>query len=242
MKKYFAVAVSFWLVGFLTGRVDGESTAPVVVELNGIASFFGVQQAFFELRLPVGGTFGLSPGETKHGITLLAIDSSAMRVLIENGGQQQSLSLSSAPALTETMLSADSNESAGGLDETGKVAINPNLPGNPGWGTLPAETVGGAISPGEKFSAALNGPNPALRLKDQAGTDWYQEAMSIEESRRNTAEAVLAGQMTPWPLTPLTPDGTPANLISKDGLFWNHMPGFLNRSMTGDVSAISYGK
>jgi hypothetical protein len=58
----------------------------------------------------------------------------------------------------------------------------------------------------------------------------------IEENRQNTVQDVLSGQMTPWPLTPLTPAGTPANLISNDGLFANHMPNPYHFAMVGDLS------
>jgi hypothetical protein len=49
--------------------------------------------------------------------------------------------------------------------------------------------------------------------------------MVIEQSRASTTQEVLAGDMTPWPRTPLTPPGTHANLVGQEVFFSNHMPG-----------------
>lgn len=78
----------------------------------------------------------------------------------------------------------------------------------------------------QESPARLNGPNPAAALKDQSSADWYQDSASMEKHRLETAQSVLAGEMDPWPLTPLTPAGTPASLISDDAIYANHLPGF----------------
>ena len=70
-----------------------------------------------------------------------------------------------------------------------------------------------------------NGSVPAVAVQDQSSQEWYVESMVIEQSRASTTQEVLAGDMTPWPRTPLTPPGTPANLVGQEVFFSNHMPG-----------------
>lgn len=238
MKISFTLTVSL-LATSLLASVAGSAVTLVPVELNGIVSFFGVRQAFFALDQGSGDNFALAVGESKYGVKLLAIDTTVNLVQIENGGQRQSLRICAAPNLTG-LTGPLSSSAAGGPDEAGNVdleKIDPRLPGNPGFGTLPP-LAAGAAPKSQPSPADVNGANPAARLKDQAGASWYQEAQSIEENRRNSAAQVLAGEMPPWPLTPLTPAGTPANLIGKDGLFGNHMPDFLTHTMVGDPAVV----
>jgi hypothetical protein len=113
------------------------------------------------------------------------------------------------------------------------------LAGNPGWGTLPRignnstsnqNSTSDPNSPSGQSSAPnANGVDPVIALKDQSNNGWYQESASIEQNRLETAQSVLAGEMTPWPRTPLTPAGTPANLIAGETFFANHIPGFVQQ-------------
>jgi hypothetical protein len=57
---------------------------------------------------------------------------------------------------------------------------------------------------------------------------WTSVAQSIEQSRLANAQLVMAGDMPPEPLTPLTPPGTPAALIDPDSsLFFDHGRGMV---------------
>jgi hypothetical protein len=119
------------------------------------------------------------------------------------------------------------------------------LAGNPGWGTLPpldhpaksaqnaaANTAAGSggatgdLTSGSNANVAgTGGSSPANALQNQSSQEWYIEASRIEEVRVSSAVEVLAGDSVPWPRTPLTPPGTPANLVGREVMFSNHMPG-----------------
>ena len=85
-------------------------------------------------------------------------------------------------------------------------------------GTAPPAGQNSAAGNGQ-LSAAATGP------ADHSKETWYQESLAIEQSRLETAKDVLAGSMSPWPRTPLTPDSTPVQLVGKEFYFVNHMPG-----------------
>jgi hypothetical protein len=59
-----------------------------------------------------------------------------------------------------------------------------------------------------------------------AGQLWYQESLNIEQARATTAEDVLAGNTTPFPRTPLTPAGTPDQLVGQEVFFSGNIPGY----------------
>ena len=56
---------------------------------------------------------------------------------------------------------------------------------------------------------------------------WVKEAEKIERARIETASRVMAGEWPPYPLTPLTPPNTPAQLIGADSLYMDHGPGIM---------------
>ena len=82
--------------------------------------------------------------------------------------------------------------------------------------------VGGSGNPN---NPAANPAAPAS-APNYAGEVWYQESISIEQSRAQTAEDVLAGKLTPFPRTPLTPASTPGQLVSEEVYFAGNIPGF----------------
>lgn len=116
---------------------------------------------------------------------------------------------SAAPGAGNTGQNASAGSSNGGQ------SANDN-PGNGGQ-NFNAGTSGGGTA---NSSAAPAGQN------SHAGEVWYQESLSLEQSRVLTAAAVLAGELTPLPRTPLTPPGTPAQLVSQEVYFANYIPGF----------------
>jgi hypothetical protein len=95
---------------------------------------------------------------------------------------------------------------------------HPNPNSSSDQNTDPGQSPAGNSNP--------DGLDSAIALKDQSETEWYQESVSIEQSWIQTAQSVLVGDMTPWPRTPLTPAGTPGDLVGEETFFSSHTPGF----------------
>jgi hypothetical protein len=242
MKHLFATAMLWLMSAFFINAAE----APLAVELNGIVNFSGFDCAFFVLDQPGSSalrSFMLTQGESRFGIKLLAMDATSGCVQIVNCGQKQSLRICSAPDLTSSSVSGtagypaksfarnanNGSNSIGNSDSD--TSVNPaTIPGNPGFGTIPKNDNNANSSPSRNSSqnSVVNsaGADPATAFKDESNTQWYQDSVSIEESRQETAQQVLSGEMTPWPRTPLTPPGTPGNLIGAEAFFSNHIPGF----------------
>jgi len=238
MSRLIPFTTLLLLMGILDCAADGT------VELNGIACFFREKFAFFVILQPgqpASSGFTLAEGESQFGLKLLAVDAAAGRVEIEDHGGKKSLRLSSASNLgsspaagtaggAETSSERGANGSAGGSDNNGLADQYQIMAGNPGWGTIPPvsnTSKSDGNSAARQNGGNANGADPVSALKDHASEGWYQESLSIEQSRAATAKEVLAGEMTPWPRTPLTPPGTPANLVGKETFFSSHIPGYV---------------
>ena len=198
----------------------------------------------------------LKEGESQYGIRLIAVNLVSNLVLVENCGHAQSIRLHSfanqpsAPAvgiaeyhelLVQRKIQAEESNPVEGANPDPGASEKPkfdsrngnNFAKNSGSKDPAARTASGnqsssATSPISGSPAIMNGPDPASSLKDQADSDWYQDAALMEKNRIATAASVLAGKMDPWPLTPLTPSGTPVALIGDDAIYANHLPGFSN--------------
>jgi hypothetical protein len=243
MKHLFATAMLWLMSAFFINAAE----VPLAVELNGIVNFSGFDCAFFVLDQPGSSalrSFMLTQGESRFGIKLLAMDATSGCVQIVNCGQKQSLRICSAPDLTLSSVSGAADYPAksfvsvnGGINSFGDsdsdVSVDPaTIPGNPGFGTIP-KSASAQSSPTPNSSSASTtdsrGTDPAVTFQDQANADWYQDAAIMEQERRETAQQVLSGEMTPFPLTPLTPPGTPSQLIGDDAIYADHIPGFYKR-------------
>jgi len=53
---------------------------------------------------------------------------------------------------------------------------------------------------------------------------WTKEAEKVEAAREATAQQVMDGSLQPYPLTPLTPPGTPASLVGTNSVFFYFDP------------------
>ena len=86
---------------------------------------------------------------------------------------------------------------------------------------------GGSASGNGTPSAGDSGPQASGGSGDSASKPawepwWVIGSKSMEAARIATADMVNSGQAEPWPLTPYTPPGTPANLIGPDQLYFGH--------------------
>jgi hypothetical protein len=118
---------------------------------------------------------------------------------------------------------------------TGKNFNNGTDASNPGsnGGSANSGNQNGAASPGTggqiaagnlNFSASSSGT--AAGQNSQANELWYQESLSIEQSRVMTADDVASGKLSPFPRTPLTPAATPSQLVGDEVYYSDHIPGY----------------
>jgi hypothetical protein len=83
------------------------------------------------------------------------------------------------------------------------------------------KNTSGAIDPG---SSAITG---SASVDDNATQDyhwWAKEAQKIELAREATAQQVMDGTVQPFPLTPLTPPATPAQLVGTNKVYFYFDP------------------
>lgn len=137
---------------------------------------------------------------------------------------------STCPTSTKTGAGAVSSTDKSGI--SGDVVSNVDAAAFRGGGT--AENQNGK-SPNEKnpnSSSPTAGDGNSTPTAPASGDDsnssttdnhpyvwWYAEAQKIEQTRLETAERVMVGEWAPEPLTPLTPSGTPAQLIGTNSVF-----------------------
>ena len=98
----------------------------------------------------------------------------------------------------------------------------------------------GSSQPGSASSSNNNSPgnNPdganassasaaADSTSDNAAQEyhwWVKEAQGIEQARQATAQQVMDGTVQPFPLTPFTPSGTPAQLVGTNKVYFYYDP------------------
>jgi len=232
---------------------NSGSTLPVI--LNGVTSIFGEPSALLQVT-PAGqptANILLDVGQQSYGVKLLAVNVSAASVRIENGGQIQTLKICSAPALdaapANTATSADAASIVHSPAETmprgldGQIVSNVPLPNNltagavlTGGDAVNASSKSSTAAGSDKVSNASNADSAAANSTGSAGTDapkthvyywWMADAQQIEQTRQATVQQVLAGELQPQPLTPLTPAGTSASLIADYSVYMEHGRGMV---------------
>jgi hypothetical protein len=240
MKVSLIPGAFLLLVGSLS------SLAADLVELNGITCLCGEKMAFFVLHQPAQTdllNFALAEGESQFGFKLLAVDAIGHRVQIEKCGVKKYLRLGSAPevnfladpqpAVTADQAGLGKPASADGRSVASYLTseeFQRIQSGHPVWNA--AVAVAGKNSTGDQNadagSTAVTASNPGMPSgqSDHTSELWYQESLSIEQSRVMTVDEVIAGKLTPFPRTPLTPSGTPAQLVSQEVYFANYIPGY----------------
>ena len=210
-------------------------TPPPEIILNGIMTAFGNRSALFKVKPPQAAGkqfFFLSEGERAGGIELLSVDVRASTIKVRNHGVIQVIALCQPPQL----LSIPGTAAPAGNG-------NINLPGNQGFlsgNGQTGQTIGGKTPGADTGQSSQSGyaggtGNPGLPAtrssannNDNTGSQnpgtadpgtqevepfWVRSSREFEQLRIQTADAVRSGVNEPIPLTPLTPAGTPAELI-----------------------------
>ena len=240
--------------GFLLLAGNVKSAAADTVALNGITSLFGQSSAFLVLYQSAQSqpiTFSLSEGEARFGVKLIAVDMSSHRAQIERNGLKEYLHLMSAPNLSGAGNLAqviDDNSSKSSPAAQAEVLrflsqnqeVKKVQAGNPSIASANSRNLDS--SPIDH--AGQSAIDSASNFASQSSTDftqagWYQDSLNIEQNRIATAQQVLSGEMSPWPLTPLTPAGTPAVLVGKDTLYSSHIPHFVDRSSVDSLASVN---
>ena len=226
---------------------------PSGIVLNGLMTLSGDRQAFFKVSFTSGASaadFMLSEGQTRYGIRLLAVNTRSNVVTISSQGFTRNISICATPTL---LASTDSgagpataaNKNDPGADATGNspASIDETQPADPPRFAHPVNAAGwGGLQNGSTSDPGNN--TPSISSADSAGSTsaassgdsqtsehvyqwWVKEAEKVEQARQETAQRVLAGEWPPYPLTPLTPPGTPPQLVGADSVFMDHGPGIL---------------
>jgi hypothetical protein len=233
------IRIPIFVLLLLVGLGVNAQSATTVV-LNGLASLFGEPRAFLQVTAPgcLTQNITLVPGETYRGIKLVAVDMTAFTVRIDHDGQIENIRICSPPELATA---AAANDAIGGNAPTATSAAasapprvgsgplsDPGRERSGGGGLAGGGTTANAdastASPGASGSGSGNEASPA-------GTHiyywWMEQAQKIEQARLDTAQQVLAGELPPQPLTPLTPANTSALLIGSDSVFIEHGRGMV---------------
>lgn len=231
-----AMTLAGVLVILTAGASGSKLSLPDAVVLNGVTAIFGDNRAFFQVPGPNPSsvqTFSLAEGQSANGIQLLSVNFKLESVTIDNHGHVQNIHICSTPVLlaaaslgntgpnakststTSTKRGTGADSSTDNPGTNGEVVSNVASTGLRGGGT--------ALNPNEKNPTSSS---PASgNGSDSNPTDshqyvwWYAEAQKIEKTRLETAQRVMAGEWPPEPLTPLTPPGTPAQLIGANSVF-----------------------
>jgi hypothetical protein len=216
---------------------QAAETVPSNIILNGTMTILGDKRAFFKAAFADGAPpvdFMLAEGEGKFGLQLLAVDPQLKKVTVREQGFIRTLAICATPKLialqttngtTINWVIPAANEpaiaaSANPGNNTNGVAVNNGVSG--GFAKNPASAAG--TDTGDSPNNASD-PDPAPQTHLYQW--WVKEAEKIERARVETASRVMAGEWQPYPLTPLTPPGTPAPLISDGSAFMDHGPGIV---------------
>ena len=111
----------------------------------------------------------------------------------------------------------------------------------PGYVTGPGGSPPGSSPPGSASNNSDTSGNNASAANDSGtGTSaatsgiidnatqgyhwWVKEAQRIEQARQATAQQVMDGTAQPFPMTPFTPPGTPAQLVGPNKMYFYYDP------------------
>jgi hypothetical protein len=118
------------------------------------------------------------------------------------------------PGFLPIAVSSRNSSTASGGGATGATA---------GTAVTDTTTVGTTVTGIETANGSTAGtPATSDPLSWAKSTWWYTGSQDVEQARAETADAVHSGALPPYPLTPLTPPGTPPELIGPGQAFFNH--------------------
>ena len=245
-NPYLAIAGhnSFGLSPLPTPSVQDPKTPPPEITLNGLMTIFGDKRALFKVRARSGEEKSciLSEGQRDGDIELLSVDMKEDAITVNNHGVIQKITICKTAILPMIENKVAAN---GGINPTsnGNSKFSSNQNQTPAPEFQNANGQPGAFQSGYQVGAAnsktassvgnnttgndnqnSDGSNPAAE-NSSAPVDpwWIRGSKMVEQSRVQSADAVANGTASPLPLTPLTPPGTPANLIGSEQMFFDHM-------------------
>lgn len=207
-------------------RPDAASASPGIV-LDGIMSVFDRHFALFKIHGDEK-THLLAEGQSDGDIELLSVNTTAGTVQIKNHGALQTVALAKPPETPPQLADGRATRDEGqpsshpptplvnGQATTGNIQPS-NL--GPGPSTIPVSGLSGqsGTPAGDTDSQNSGSAAPA----DPPSEPWWVVgSRNMEAARIATAELVESGQADPYPLTPLTPPGTPAALIGPGQLYF----------------------
>jgi hypothetical protein len=237
------------LVALLLGPAGMSSAAPAEFEMNGIVMVPGDKRVIIKTHDATGLEINvmLAEGQSRDGIKLLSVDTKNNVAKFDNHGSLQVLKICPTPELTINSVTSQNQRMASPSSQpsvaTGKTPVQVSAAANPfaaaggesNSGYIAVAVAGGNSSTdsGSAPPAATTGANPAngsttgvSSTSDSSSSEqdswWYGGSQEIEQARLQTAEAVRNGALPPYPLTPLTPRGTPPELIGPGQVFFNH--------------------
>ena len=197
-------------------------------------------------------SYMLVEGQSRSGIKLLSVDVKKAVAEFDNHGTLQVLRICSTPELTMASAASRNQTTAVSPARPPAMArtpaqvstiansFNEMVEGfNSGFATVASSRNSSANSgntstgSGSASTDAAMGANPANgsatgasfasgSSPSEINTWWYGGSQDIERARLETEDAVRQGALPPYPLTPLTPPGTPPELIGPGQAFFNH--------------------
>ncbi len=222
-------------------EISATDSPPEIV-LNGIMVVFGHKYALFKSPADKGKNYLLGEGQSDGQIKLLSVDDRAGVIKINNHGIVQTIALAKPPAPSSTPTAAPGAapmSAAGNNPRLVSAAGNPlptteNSPVPAAAPVVPAEYAIAGVGNSGNSQSGSSGSNPSSAgvsgSQSSGGSSstsgaapepwWAVASRNVEAARIATASLVSSGQAEPFPLTPFTPPGTPANLIGGGQLYF----------------------
>jgi hypothetical protein len=248
MKQTFAMLVFFLALDIcqpsIFAATGSSGFLPANVSLNGLTTALGSSHAFLQISFSNSSPENilLAEGQTFRGIKLLAVDFPSGCIRIDNCGQIQTIKICDTPNLTsmvasnnsgintnatDTRAGSEGNADSATIASPGAITGSSSIQTNAGLAVAKSDTSNSSAG---NISSANSNPDTGTSANSSNSHVyywWLQDAKDIEQTRIATAQSVLAGEMAPQPLTPLTPPLTPAGLIGPDSVYMEHGPGVL---------------
>ena len=222
-------------------------TPPLSITLTGVTTVLGDRRALF--KTPSTGVVGwkqhmLVEGQSEDEIKLLAIDVPMGTARFINHGVLQIVAICKTPSLAVGIFSglgeAPSTVAANGVRfnnnfQSARQPVespdgSPFVRGGAGRGGAATGAAANAGTPGSSSpgsGASISTPGWGAATVDTFALDgtepwWLAGSKLTEQARLRSAADVQAGLADPQPLTPLTPPGTPADLVGPDQAYFIH--------------------